>query len=162
MKRPKLIVLLLAAGVLLLAVGSVVAATRPSWPSHRAASMTVAQAHPSASPSMTPSPSPTPTTATPAHPPKATKRATTAPKKSRTTSAREKPPVTKASIKSSITYVVKPGDTLSGIAEWFRLHGYGALYNANRTVIGLNPNLIFPGEHITITDGVMKLSGTRS
>jgi nucleoid-associated protein YgaU len=60
---------------------------------------------------------------------------------------------------SSATYTVKAGDTLSGIAEWFKLHGYGALYAANETVIGSDPNLILPGERITITKGVMKLSG---
>jgi nucleoid-associated protein YgaU len=61
----------------------------------------------------------------------------------------------------TITYIVKPGDTLSGIAKWFSLHGYGALYAANRSVIGSNPNLIFPGERITISHGVMKLSSPR-
>jgi nucleoid-associated protein YgaU len=61
----------------------------------------------------------------------------------------------------TITYTVKAGDTLSGIAEWFSLHGYGALYTANMSVIGSNPNLILPGERITISHGVMKLSGTR-
>ncbi len=56
---------------------------------------------------------------------------------------------------------MKPGDTLSGIAQWFRLHGYGALYAANAAVIGANPNLILPGEHITIAHGVMSFSHTR-
>lgn len=51
----------------------------------------------------------------------------------------------------SITYTVKRGDTLSGIADWFKFHGYGALYAANRAVVGANPNLIFPGQRITIT-----------
>ena len=72
------------------------------------------------------------------------------------------PRATKPPAGSSVTYTVKAGDTLSGIAEWFWLHGYGTLYHANRAVIGSNPNLIFPGEHITITNGVMKLSGTHS
>jgi nucleoid-associated protein YgaU len=62
---------------------------------------------------------------------------------------------------STVTYTVKPGDTLSGIAEWFRLHGYGDLYAENVAVIGANPNLINPGERITITDGVMRLSHRR-
>jgi nucleoid-associated protein YgaU len=61
----------------------------------------------------------------------------------------------------TITYVVKRGDTLSAIAAWFSLHGYGELYAANMSVIGSNPNLIFPGEHITISHGVLKTSGTR-
>ena len=65
----------------------------------------------------------------------------------------------RASGKSGITYVVKRGDTLSGIARWCRRHGYGHLYAANAAVIGSDPNLIIPGERITITNGVMKLSG---
>ena len=128
MKRPKLIFLLLAGGVLLLGVGSVVAATRPSWPSHKAtaAGAAPAQRSVSSTPVLPPSPAPSPTM--PAQTPGSTSMAT----------------------------------TLSGIAEWFSLHGYGALYAANMSVIGANPNLIIPGERITITDGVMKLSGTRS
>jgi nucleoid-associated protein YgaU len=68
----------------------------------------------------------------------------------------------KSQVKRSLTYVVKSGDTLSGIAEWFKLHGYTGLYDWNKSVIGSNPNLIFPGQRITISDGVMTLSGTRS
>ena len=48
---------------------------------------------------------------------------------------------------------MKPGDNLSVIAAWFHQHGYGAIYDANRAVIGTNPNLIFPGERITISHG---------
>jgi nucleoid-associated protein YgaU len=153
MKRPKLIVILLAGGVLLLGVGSVVAASLPSWPSHKAASAVAAPAHRSvsSSPVLPPSPAPSPTM--PAQTPGPMSMATTAPGTPRAT----KPPA-----KSSITYTVKAGDTLSAIAQWFKLHGYGALYTANWAVIGSNPNLIFPGERITITNGVMKLSGTRS
>jgi LysM repeat protein len=54
-----------------------------------------------------------------------------------------------------VTYVVKPGNTLSGLAGWFKLHGYGDLYAANAAVIGPDPNLIRPGERITISGGVM-------
>lgn len=50
-----------------------------------------------------------------------------------------------------ITYVVKPGDNLSTIADWFKLHGYGDLYRLNTTVVGSNPNLIRPGQKITIS-----------
>ena len=58
----------------------------------------------------------------------------------------------------AVTYTVKPGDTLSGIAAWFKLHGYGSLYAANRSVIGSNPALIRPDERITISHGgVMSL-----
>ncbi len=50
-----------------------------------------------------------------------------------------------------ITYVVKPGDNLSVIAAWFALRGYGELFEANRGVIGDDPDLILPGQRITIT-----------
>lgn len=51
-------------------------------------------------------------------------------------------------------YVVREGDTLSGIA----LHFYGngtetywrRIYNANRAVVGNDPNLIRPGECLRI------------
>jgi hypothetical protein len=52
---------------------------------------------------------------------------------------------------------VKHGDTLSGIAEWFKLHGYGDLYAANIAQIGSNPNLIIPGERITISGTAMTI-----
>ena len=53
-----------------------------------------------------------------------------------------------------VHYVVKPGDTLSGIALHF--YGDGAepfwrrIYKANENVIGPNPNLIKPGEDLVI------------
>jgi LysM repeat protein len=116
MMRPKLVAAVLAGGILVLGVGSVVAASlpSPSRPERTAATGT-------------------PTVGTIPQP-------------------------TKSRAASSVTYTVKAGDTLSGIAEWFKLHGYGALYAANEAVIGSNPNLILPGERITITKGVMKLS----
>jgi hypothetical protein len=46
-------------------------------------------------------------------------------------------------------YVVRHGDSLSSIAA--RLHvkgGWRALYRANRTLIGKNPDLIYPGMHL--------------
>jgi nucleoid-associated protein YgaU len=63
-------------------------------------------------------------------------------------------------VRHSITYVVKRGDTLSGIAAWFAQHGYEAVYRANISVIGDNPNLIFPGERITIANGTMVTSAS--
>ena len=51
-------------------------------------------------------------------------------------------------------YTVQPGDTLSGIAEKF----YGdsgeknwkRIYEANKAVIGADPQIIMPGQHLTI------------
>ena len=58
----------------------------------------------------------------------------------------QKPAATKP-----ITYVVKRGDNLSSIAAWFALRGFGELFEANRGVIGDDPDRIFPGQRITIT-----------
>lgn len=50
------------------------------------------------------------------------------------------------------TYTVKPGDSLWKIAKQF--YGNGALwtklYEANKDTIGSNPNLIYPGQTLTI------------
>jgi nucleoid-associated protein YgaU len=49
------------------------------------------------------------------------------------------------------TYVVKGGDTLFQIAT--RLHvpgGWTALYQENLAVIGENPDLLFPGQLLTL------------
>jgi nucleoid-associated protein YgaU len=49
------------------------------------------------------------------------------------------------------TYIVQPGDTLSGIAA--KLHvpgGWQALYKLNRDVIGPNPDVITPGEKLKL------------
>jgi hypothetical protein len=54
-----------------------------------------------------------------------------------------------------IKYAVRPGDTLSMIASCFQLNGYETLYQQNIAVLGPNPNLIYPGEVITIVNGVM-------
>ncbi|MFF9127767.1 LysM peptidoglycan-binding domain-containing protein [Streptomyces sp. NPDC014889] len=44
---------------------------------------------------------------------------------------------------------MRPGETLSSIA---RAHGesWSALYARNRTVIGRDPNLITPGQRLTL------------
>ena len=48
-------------------------------------------------------------------------------------------------------YVVKSGDTLSAIATRHDVRGgWRALYRANRTLIGSNPDLIRPGQHLHI------------
>ena len=50
------------------------------------------------------------------------------------------------------TYTVKKGDCLWNIAKRFYGSGakYTVIYNANRGVIGGNPNLIYPGQVLTI------------
>ncbi|MFF4261548.1 transglycosylase family protein [Streptomyces virginiae] len=48
-------------------------------------------------------------------------------------------------------YVVAPGDSLSAIATDQHVEGgWQALYETNRTTIGGNPNLIFPGQRLTL------------
>ena len=53
------------------------------------------------------------------------------------------------------TYTVVKGDCLWNIAK--KLYGngskYSVIYNANRSVIGGNPNLIYPGQVLTIPAG---------
>jgi nucleoid-associated protein YgaU len=50
-----------------------------------------------------------------------------------------------------LTTVVGRGDTLYGLAQWFDLMGgWPALYALNHSVIGRNPNLIYPGEKLTL------------
>jgi LysM repeat protein len=50
------------------------------------------------------------------------------------------------------TYTVKSGDTLGSIARTHGLGGWHGLYDANRAVIK-NPDLIFPGQKLTLTSG---------
>ena len=56
-------------------------------------------------------------------------------------------------IRPSKTYTVQRGDNLWDIAQWFDLQGYRPLYAWNETVIGQNPNLIFPGQKIVVVPG---------
>ncbi|MFD3742318.1 peptidoglycan DD-metalloendopeptidase family protein [Streptomyces sp. NPDC058629] len=56
-------------------------------------------------------------------------------------------------------YTVASGDSLSGIADAQRVRGgWQKLYAANRTIVGDNPDLIFPGQRLSLTprggDGV--------
>lgn len=150
-RKPRLMIALLFGATLALAVGTVVAAMLPSsgvfW-AKTDHSTSVASSSKITSPSATSStatPEPTPVAATP--------RATSEAAKE---SAAPKPSRRRA---DSITYTVKRGDTLSGIATWFKQHGFGDLYRANRAVIGRDPNLIRPGQRIRIRHGVMTLGG---
>jgi LysM repeat protein len=48
-------------------------------------------------------------------------------------------------------YVVRPGDTLSGIAAALDVRGgWQALYETNRTVIGADPDVIHPGKVLVL------------
>jgi LysM repeat protein len=58
--------------------------------------------------------------------------------------------VIKAVLTDSQQYTVQPGDTLSGIGARFGI-SWQALYTANESVIGSNPNLIFAGEVLSLT-----------
>jgi hypothetical protein len=48
------------------------------------------------------------------------------------------------------TYTVRSGDTLSGIAAAHGLDGWQRLYEANRGVIGGDPNRIYPGQVLVV------------
>jgi LysM repeat protein len=49
------------------------------------------------------------------------------------------------------TYVVRSGDTLASIAGRHAVKGgWHALYQANKAVVGGNPNLIFPGQKLAV------------
>ncbi len=48
-------------------------------------------------------------------------------------------------------YLVRPGDTLSGIAATHHVKGgWHALYGRNVSVVGGNPNLIYPGQRLAL------------
>ena len=48
------------------------------------------------------------------------------------------------------TYTVRPGDTLSGIAAGLGMRDWRPLYEANRSVIGPDPDLLRPGQVLTL------------
>jgi len=54
-------------------------------------------------------------------------------------------------VSAAATYTVKSGDTLSGIATSQKVEGgWQALYTANKSIIGSNPNLIQVGQVLTL------------
>ena len=58
-----------------------------------------------------------------------------------------------------VTWVVRPGDTLSGIAAALSLRGgWPALYTANRRLIGPDPDVIRPGAILAVPGGQRPLS----
>jgi len=48
-------------------------------------------------------------------------------------------------------YVVQPGDSLNRIASLYHTT-VDAIWQSNRTTIGPNPNLIYPGQRLYIPD----------
>ncbi|MFE5658522.1 transglycosylase family protein [Streptomyces sp. NPDC056517] len=55
---------------------------------------------------------------------------------------------------NSDSYLVQPGDNLSDIAQENELPGgWTALYDANRQTVGLDPDLILPGQALDLTNG---------
>ncbi|WP_324606270.1 transglycosylase family protein [Streptomyces globisporus] len=57
-------------------------------------------------------------------------------------------------------YTVRPGDSLSGIAQENELPGgWTALYDANRQTVGTDPNLILPGQSLDLTVGSTTVAG---
>jgi murein DD-endopeptidase MepM/ murein hydrolase activator NlpD len=54
-----------------------------------------------------------------------------------------------AAIASADSYTVEPGDTLSGIADSYSM-SWQDLYASNRDAVGANPDLIFPGQVLTV------------
>lgn len=117
-----------------------------------------------------PMPSPTdnlmaPSTTTPAPeivlppPPGASALQTPAPAPAPSPGATVSDPTTVRAPSAPITYTVKRGDNLSTIAWWFHVRGYGAIYDANKAVIGNNPDLIFAGQTITIAGNVVSMGG---
>ncbi|MFE5715762.1 transglycosylase family protein [Streptomyces sp. NPDC056501] len=58
---------------------------------------------------------------------------------------------------TSGAYTVRPGDNLSEIAQENELPGgWNALYDANRGTVGLDPDLIVPGQSLDLTVGSEK------
>ena len=48
------------------------------------------------------------------------------------------------------TYTVQPGETLSGIAQAQGIADYNEIYNLNKAIIGSDPNMIKPGQVLTM------------
>ncbi|GGW93030.1 hypothetical protein GCM10010297_13100 [Streptomyces malachitofuscus] len=58
-------------------------------------------------------------------------------------------------------YTVVRGDTLSGIAAEERIRGgWKGLYDANRATIGADPDLIVPGQRLSLPDGTAERTAT--
>ncbi|KKK04241.1 transglycosylase family protein [Micromonospora sp. HK10] len=82
---------------------------------------------------------------------------TSSPRATGTRSARADQPATRSHRRTAPStgatggYLVRPGDTLSEIAEAKRVAGgWHALYARNRDVVGADPGLIFPGQRLRL------------
>ena len=121
---------------------------------------TTAQVTLTSSVTTTPTTPPAATPATPATGPSATTAASSVPPRPATqTAARDSAdtrtaagtPAQAHTRPSAGTYLVQPGDTLSGIADALAIRGgWPALYAANRRAIGNDPGLIRPGLTLTV------------
>ncbi|MBM3994737.1 MAG: LysM peptidoglycan-binding domain-containing protein [Planctomycetes bacterium] len=62
------------------------------------------------------------------------------------------PPVTPKPTPGHLLHIVKPGDNLSAIARKYygNSNDWPKIYQANKALIGPNPNLIQPGQHLII------------
>lgn len=163
--RTKLSVALIAAGITSVITAGAVSATvlmgrDTPWSGTTAAAAATAPEPPTSKPATAAAPPAEPVVTTApvrpaapakAAPAKAAVAKATATKAAATKTAVAKAAVTKAAAKTPLTYVVKRGDDLSSIAAWFALRGYGELFQANRAVIGDDPDLILPGQRITIS-----------
>lgn len=63
---------------------------------------------------------------------------------------------------TTVVYVVKEGDTLWGISQWFHMHGYDELYRLNKATLGHNPALIRPGQQIVVTANGVTFAGLQT
>lgn len=84
-----------------------------------------------------------------------TKKKTTIQKETtKTNSTKAKKADTKTNTKEvkTKTYIVRQGDTLTGIAkkQTGTSANWKAIYNANKKIIGSNPNKIYPGQKLVI------------
>ncbi|GGO87751.1 transglycosylase family protein [Wenjunlia tyrosinilytica] len=94
------------------------------------------------------------TASKPAAPQPAAKPAAPAPAKPK---AEERASRSDARPAVSRSYEVASGDSLSSIADTHHVDGgWQALYHTNRQVVGSNPNLIFPGQKLSLAEGEHK------
>lgn len=138
----KLVVAMLAAGILLLLGSTAVVASLPS-----SASRAAARTH------SKPLPNGWSVAAS-----KVTTRTTDAPATTSSSApSRTSDPPSTAFVLVTITYAVKRGDTVTSIRNWFDRHGYSAQFDANLQVIQSNTDLLVPGALISISNGVMTI-----